>query len=132
LVKLYRITKNEEYLVLARFFLDQRGHHDNRASLGDYAHDHLPVTEQKEVVGHAVMAVYMYADMTDIAAIDKDTAYLNAVNNLWDNMVNKKMYITGGIGAIHDGEAFGANYELPNLTAYSETCAAIGDVYWNH
>lgn len=132
LVKLYRITKNEDYLELARFFLDQRGHHDNRPSLGDYAQDHLPVTEQKEVVGHAVRAVYMYAGMTDIAAIDKDTAYLNAVNNLWDNMVNKKMYITGGIGAIHDGEAFGANYELPNLTAYSETCAAIGDVYWNH
>lgn len=132
LVKLYRITKNEDYLDLARFFLDQRGHHQNRPNLGEYSQDHLPVTQQDEVVGHAVRAVYMYAGMTDIAAIDKDTSYLNAVNKLWENMVNKKMYITGGIGAKHDGEAFGANYELPNLTAYSETCAAIGDVYWNH
>lgn len=132
LVKLYRITKNEDYLDLARFFLDERGHHQNRPNLGEYAQDHLPVTQQKEVVGHAVRAVYMYAGMTDIAAIDKDTSYLNAVNYLWENMVNKKMYITGGIGAKHDGEAFGENYELPNLTAYSETCAAIGDVYWNH
>lgn len=132
LIKLYRITKNEAYLDLARFFLDGRGHHENRPNLGEYAQDHLPVTQQEEVVGHAVRAVYMYAGMTDIAAIDKDTSYLNAVNHLWENMVNKKMYITGGIGAKHDGEAFGANYELPNLTAYSETCAAIGDVYWNH
>lgn len=132
LVKLYRITQNKDYLDLARFFLDGRGHHQNRPNLGDYAQDHLPVTEQEEVVGHAVRAVYMYAGMTDIAAIDKDTSYLNAVNTLWENMVNKKMYITGGIGAKHEGEAFGGNYELPNLTAYSETCAAIGDVYWNH
>lgn len=132
LVKLYRITKNEDYLDLARFFLDERGHHENRPNLGEYSQDHVPITQQDEVVGHAVRAVYMYAGMTDIAAIDKDTSYLDAVNNLWDNMVNKKMYITGGIGAKHDGEAFGVNYELPNLTAYSETCAAIGDVHWNH
>ncbi len=132
LVKLYRITKNEDYLDLARFFLDERGHHENRPNLGEYSQDHVPITQQDEVVGHAVRAVYMYAGMTDIAAIDKDTSYLDAVNNLWENMVNKKMYITGGIGAKHDGEAFGVNYELPNLTAYSETCAAIGDVHWNH
>jgi len=74
----------------------------------------------------------MYAGMTDIAAIYHDNAYLNAVNKLWENMVNKKMYITGGIGARHQGESFGDNYELPNLSAYSETCAAIGSVYWNH
>jgi DUF1680 family protein len=74
----------------------------------------------------------MYAGMTDIAAIYKDSAYLNAVDKLWENMVSKKMYITGGIGSRHDGEAFGDNYELPNLTAYNETCAAIGSVYWNH
>ncbi len=73
----------------------------------------------------------MYAAMTDIAAIMDDSAYLAAVHNLWHNMVEKKMYITGGIGARHEGESFGENYELPNLTAYSETCAAIGDVYWN-
>ena len=92
----------------------------------------MPIVEQDEVVGHAVRAVYMYAAMTDIAAIKKDSAYAKAVNKLWENMVSKKMYITGGIGARHDGEAFGDNYELPNLTAYNETCAAIGDVYWNH
>src|SRR5690606_23776047 len=99
---------------------------------GAYCQDHLPVVDQDEVVGHAVRAVYMYAGMTDIAAIDKDSAYLKAVNALRDNMVNKKMYITGRIGGKHDGEAFGENYELPNLTAYNETCASIGDVYWNH
>jgi DUF1680 family protein len=74
----------------------------------------------------------MYAAMTDIAAIQNDSLYEASVNKLWDNMVSKKMYITGGIGAKHEGEQFGANYELPNLTAYNETCAAIGDVYWNH
>jgi len=132
LIKLYQITKNEAYLNLAKYFLDNRGNLKNHELFGPYSQDHIPVVEQEEVVGHAVRAVYMYAAMTDIAAIKKDTAYEKAVLNLWENMVNKKMYITGGIGARHDGEAFGDNYELPNLTAYNETCAAIGDVYWNH
>jgi DUF1680 family protein len=132
LVKLYRITNNEKYLQLARYFLDQRGDSTARKLYGPYNQDHLPVTQQNEVVGHAVRAVYMYAGMTDIAALYADEAYKSASDNLWENMVNKKMYITGGIGARHDGEAFGENYELPNLTAYSETCAAIGSVYWNH
>ena len=112
--------------------MDYRGKPEHHELFGAYSQDHLPVVDQDEVVGHAVRAVYMYAAMTDIAAIEKDSAYLKAVNALWDNMVNKKMYITGGIGAKHDGEAFGENYELPNLTAYNETCASIGDVYWNH
>ncbi|KAF2511237.1 glycoside hydrolase family 127 protein [Flavobacterium foetidum] len=132
LLKLYQITGKEEYLKLAKYYLDNRGNPNNHKLYGEYAQDHIPVTEQKEAVGHAVRAVYMYAGMTDIVALTKDKAYENAVNNLWENMVNKKMYITGGIGSRHDGEAFGANYELPNLTAYNETCAAIGDVYWNH
>ncbi|HSD07429.1 glycoside hydrolase family 127 protein [Flavobacterium sp.] len=132
LVKLYQITGDKQYLTLAKYFLDNRGNAKHHKLYGAYAQDDIPVIEQKEVVGHAVRAVYMYAGMTDIAAIYNDKNYLNAVNNLWTNMVNKKMYITGGIGAKHDGEAFGANYELPNLTAYNETCAAIGDVYWNH
>lgn len=133
LIKLYRITKNEDYLELARYFLDGRGDYaSGRASFGPYAQDHLPVTEQDEVVGHAVRAVYMYAGMTDIAAIYQDSAYAAAVDKLWDNMVTKKMYVTGGIGARHEGESFGENYELPNATAYNETCASIGDVYWNH
>ncbi|MEC7772168.1 MAG: glycoside hydrolase family 127 protein [Bacteroidota bacterium] len=132
LIKLYQITGKEEYLKLSRYFLDNRGNPENHELFGPYSQDHVPVVDQDEVVGHAVRAVYMYAAMTDIAAIEKDTAYLKAVNALWDNMVNKKMYVTGGIGALHEGEAFGENYELPNLTAYNETCAAIGDVYWNH
>ena len=132
LIKLYRITGKEDYLKLSKYFLDNRGNPENHELFGAYSQDHLPVVAQNEVVGHAVRAVYMYAAMTDIAAIKKDTAYLDAVNALWENMVNKKMYITGGIGAKHDGEAFGENYELPNLTAYNETCASIGDVYWNH
>ncbi|GLU43919.1 glycoside hydrolase family 127 protein [Allomuricauda sp. NBRC 101325] len=132
LIKLYGVTNNKAYYDLAKYFLDNRGNPENHELFGWYSQDHVPVVEQDEVVGHAVRAVYMYAAMTDIAAIDKDTAYLKATNALWDNMVTKKMYITGGIGAEHEGEQFGDNYELPNLTAYSETCAAIGSVYWNH
>jgi DUF1680 family protein len=131
LIKLYRITHKKEYLELARYFLDARGVAEDRELFGSYSQDHKPVTQQDEVVGHAVRAVYMYAGMTDIAAIYHDSAYLHAVNKLWENMVTKKMYLTGGIGSRHEGEAFGDNYELPNLTAYNETCAAIGDVYWN-
>ena len=133
LIKLYRITKKEEYLELAKYLLDGRGDYSSgRSGFGPYAQDHQPVIQQQEVVGHAVRAVYMYAGMTDIAAIYKDKEYASAVNALWDNMVSKKMYVTGGIGARHRGESFGDNYELPNKTAYNETCASIGDVYWNH
>ena len=132
LLKLYGVTGNLSYKKMARYFLDQRGKKEHHKLFNAYAQDHLPVVEQKEVVGHAVRAMYMYAAMTDIAAIDHDESYLGAVNALWENMVSKKMYLTGGIGARHDGEAFGDNYELPNLTAYNETCAAIGSVYWNH
>jgi hypothetical protein len=131
-VNLYQITKNKAYLKLAKYYLDNRGNPKNHKLYGAYSQDDIPVIQQKEAVGHAVRAVYMYAGMTDIAAIYNDKNYLSAVNNLWTNMVNKKMYLTGGIGAKHDGEAFGENYELPNLSAYNETCAAIGDVYWNH
>ena len=132
LIKLYRITGNKNYLDLAKYFLDIRGDSTTHKLYGPYSQDHIPVTQQREVVGHAVRAVYMYAGMTDIAALYRDTAYLHAVHALWDNVVSKKIYITGGIGALHEGEAFGANYELPNLTAYNETCAAIGNVWWNH
>jgi DUF1680 family protein len=132
LIKLYRLTGNEDYLSLAKFFLDSRGDSTTHELYGPYSQDHIPVTEQKEVVGHSVRAVYMYAGMTDIAALYRDTAYLQAVHNLWDNLVMKKMYLTGGIGARRDGESFGDDYELPNLTAYNETCASIGNVYWNH
>ncbi|MFA9389178.1 MAG: glycoside hydrolase family 127 protein [Prolixibacteraceae bacterium] len=131
LIKLYQSTGEKKYLALAKHFLDSRGDSTTHQLYGPYNQDHVPVIQQDEVVGHAVRAVYMYAGMTDIAALYNDSLYLNAVNALWENMVTKKIYLTGGIGARHDGEAFGENYELPNLTAYSETCAAIGSVYWN-
>jgi len=130
LIKLYQITGKVDYLNLAKKFLDLRGDSVHRKPKGDYWQDHQPILKQDEVVGHAVRAVYMYAGMTDIAAILGDVGYRNAIQKLWDNMVNRKMYVTGGLGARHSGEAFGANYELPNLTAYNETCAAIGGVMW--
>ena len=138
LVKLYRITGKKDYLDLAKFFIDQRGERQYDKSSKDpwkngaYWQSDKPVTEQDVVEGHAVRAVYLYSGMTDIAALTGDTAYVHAVDRLWDNMVGKKMYLTGGIGAIGDGERFGENYQLPNSTAYAETCAAIGSVYWNY
>lgn len=131
LIKLYRITHNKKYLELAKFLLDIRGDSTTHKLYGAYNQDHLPVVKQDEVIGHAVRGLYMYAGMTDIAAIYNDKQYLDATLKLWENMVTKKLYITGGLGARHEGEAFGDNYELPNLTAYGETCAAIGSVYWN-
>ncbi len=132
LIKLYLLTNKQEYLNLAKHFLDQRGDDTKREVWGPYNQDHLPVVKQDEAVGHAVRAVYMYAGMTDIAALFNDSEYLNAIDKIWDNVVTKKIYITGGVGSRHDGEAFGENYELPDLTAYNETCAAIANVYWNH
>ncbi len=133
LVRLYRVTGNEKYLKLAKFFLDIRGRQINGRKLyGPYSQDHKPVTEQDEAVGHAVRAMYMYSGMADIAALTGDQAYLHAIDRIWDNVVSKKLYLTGGVGATGRGEAFGKNYELPNETAYCETCAAIGNVYWNH
>ncbi len=136
LVKLYRITGEERYLRLAKFFLDERGsYHDREAydlfGVPGYAQDHLPVIEQTEVVGHAVRAVYMYAAMADVAALTGDSAYISALDTLWHDLVDKKMYITGGIGSSHHGESFGQAYDLPNATAYNETCAAIADIFWN-
>lgn len=129
LAKLYLVTGDRKYLAQAKFFLDQRGH-TNRTD--EYSQAHKPVVEQDEAVGHAVRAAYMYAGMADVAALTGDTAYIHAIDRIWKNMVNKKYYITGGIGATSQGEAFGKNYELPNMTAYCETCAAIGNVYVNY
>jgi hypothetical protein len=129
LAKLYLVTGNRKYLDEAKFFLDRRGHTSRRDA---YSQAHKPVTEQSEAVGHAVRASYMYAGMADVAALTGDTAYIHAIDRIWENMVGKKYYITGGIGATANGEAFGADYELPNATAYCETCAAIGNVYVNH
>lgn len=129
LAKLYLVTKNKKYLDLAKFFLDYKG----KTTLNhEYSQSHKPVLEQDEAVGHAVRATYMYSGMADVAALTGDKGYIDAIGRIWDNVVEKKLYLTGGVGARHHGEAFGANYELPNKTAYCETCAAIGNVYWNH
>jgi DUF1680 family protein len=130
LVKLYRITKDEKYLKLAKFFIDCRGKENDPKKA--YSQDHKPFIQQDEAVGHAVRAGYLYSGVADVAALTGNAEYLSAIDKIWDNMVSKKLYITGGIGARHQGEAFGDNYELPNLTAYNETCAAIANVYWNY
>jgi uncharacterized protein len=137
LVKLYRVTGEERYLKLAKFFLDERGHYNGRtryawADVEGYNQDHLPVIEQTEAVGHAVRAAYMYSGMADVAALTGDKAYIKALDAIWNNLVSKKMFLTGGLGAKHHGEAFGENYELPNATSYNETCASIASVLWNH
>ena len=99
---------------------------------GSYWQDHKPVVDQDEAIGHAVRACYLYAGVADIAALTGDEKYLKAIDRIWENMVSKKFYVQGGLGAIPHGEQFGENYELPNTTAYNETCAAIANVYWNH
>lgn len=133
LTKLYRVTGDERYLNLAKFFLDVRGKPlDGRELGGKYNQDHRPVLEQDEAVGHAVRASYMYSGIADVAALTNEANYIEAIDRIWKNVVGKKLYLTGGIGATGSGEAFGENYQLPNMSAYNETCAAIGNVYWNH
>ena len=129
LARLYLATGDKKYLDEAKFLLDYRGKTKVKQ---EYSQSHKPVVEQDEAVGHAVRAAYMYAGMADVAALTGDKEYINAIDAIWDNIVTKKLYITGGIGATGNGEAFGKNYELPNMTAYCETCAAIGNVYVNH
>ncbi len=131
LVKLYLVTGEERYLNLAKFFLDERGRPEGHELYGPYAQDHLPVTEQTTAVGHAVRAGYMYAGMADVAALTGERSYIDAIDTIWEDVVTSKLYITGGIGARHEGEAFGEAFELPNATAYNETCAAIANIYWN-
>ena len=137
LAKLYRVTGERRYLALAKFFLDQRGQPDRGNLQANYdnpgsTQDHLPVTEQREAVGHAVRAGYLYSGMADVAALTGDRAYIDALDVLWTNVVARRMYLTGGIGARHHGEAFGDDYELPNAEAYAETCAAVANALWNH
>ncbi|HEX2976927.1 MAG TPA: beta-L-arabinofuranosidase domain-containing protein [Bacteroidales bacterium] len=126
LVKLYRVTGEKKYLDLAKFFLDIRGPKGQQ-----YNQAHLKPVDQTEAVGHSVRATYMYSGMADIAAIEKDDAYLNAITKIWEGLVYKKMYITGGIGASGGNEGFAEPYYLPNSSAYCETCASIGDIFVN-
>ncbi|MDO4582535.1 MAG: glycoside hydrolase family 127 protein [Planctomycetia bacterium] len=134
LAKLYRLTGEKKYLEQAKYFLDVRGPQEGRKFnvKTTYNQEHLPVVEQKEAVGHAVRALYLYSGMADIAALTGDKAYNEAIHEIWKDVVERKIYVTGGLGAIPKGEAFGAAYELPNDTAYCETCAAIAGIYWNH
>ena len=129
LAKLSVVTGERKYLDQAKFFLDYRGKTEYR---DEYNQTHKPVLEQDEAVGHAVRAAYMYSGMAEVAALTGDKGYIDAIDRIWENIVGKKLYITGGIGATNSGEAFGRNYELPNMSAYCETCAAIGNVYVNY
>jgi uncharacterized protein len=138
LVKLYRVTGREDYLALAKFLLDQRGPDTvppgetvNPRGL-DYNQAQLKVIDQTEPVGHAVRAMYMYSGMADVAALDDDAKIKAAGDRIWDNLVHSKLYLTGGIGAAGGHEGFGDPYDLPNMTAYNETCASVGMDYWNH
>lgn len=136
LVKLYRVTGEKRYLDLAKFFIDERGNAEGHNTTegkyaGKYQQDHMPLTEQEEAVGHAVRAGYFYSAATDVAALTGETAYDEALDKIWNDIVHQKIYITGGIGAEPRYEGFGPAYELPNATAYTETCAAIALMLWN-
>jgi DUF1680 family protein len=136
LVKLYQVTKDERYLNFAGWLLEERGHgHGSKGSEGDwnpaYYQDDKPVREMTDIAGHAVRAMYLYCGMADVAAFKSDTGYMDALNRLWDDVVLRNMYVTGGIGSSHHNEGFTEDYDLPNYDAYCETCASVGMVYWN-
>jgi DUF1680 family protein len=138
LVKLYRVTGKEQYLSLAKFLLDVRGPDPvpagetvNPRGL-DYNQAQLRIIDQTEPVGHAVRAMYMYSGMADVAALEDDAKMKAAGDKIWENLVQSKLYLTGGIGAAGGHEGFGGPYDLPNMTAYNETCASVGMDFWNH
>ena len=138
LCRLYRATGDSKYLQQAKFFLDQRGRQGRRGPdgkgglYGMYSQDHVPVTEQTKAVGHSVRAAYLYTGMADVAALTGNMEYITAIDTIWNDVVDTKLYITGGIGAAGGHEGFGGSYELPNMTAYCETCASVANVLWNH
>jgi len=133
LVRLYRVTGERRFLDLAKFFIDVRGKPlDGRELGGEYNQDHMPVVEQTEAVGHAVRAGYLYAGVADVAALTGERAYVRAVDRIWEDVVGRKLYLTGGIGATGGNEGFNDPYVLPNMSAYNETCASIANIYWNH
>ncbi|MDR1919641.1 MAG: glycoside hydrolase family 127 protein [Tannerellaceae bacterium] len=131
LTKLYEVTGDEKYLAQALYFVEETGRGTDGHRLNAYSQDHKPILEQEEIVGHAVRAGYLYSGVVDVATLTHDTAYLHAVTRIWNNMADKKLYITGGIGSRGQGEGFGPDYELHNHNAYCETCASIANVYWN-
>lgn len=141
LVKLYQATGDKKYLDFSEWLLDQRGHGygSHSVSQGEaarkwnpvYYQDDAPVRDMCEIAGHAVRAMYLYCGMADVAAYTGDQGYIDALNRLWDDVVLRNMYITGGIGQSAHNEGFTEDYSLPNLTAYCETCASVGMVLWN-
>lgn len=162
LVRLYRTTGEERYLELAAYFVDQRGRSDSRLAWeldhldeiaghdradqhyrelygdhegnynGEYGQDHAPVREQDSIEGHAVRATYLYTAVTMLSGELGDDSLLDAAERVWTNMAKKRMYVTGAIGSWFANEGFSRDYDLPNDLAYAETCAAIGNVFWNH
>jgi len=132
LVKLWRATGQERYLKLAQFFVEEHGQAKTHKLFGTYCQDHKPIREQDEAVGHCVRAMYFYSGVTDLAMITGDKGYIAALEKLWHDVVDRKMYITGSVGVQGHGEGFAEPYYLPNYNAYCETCAAIGMVFWNH
>ena len=131
LVKLFRATGDRKYLTQAQYFCEIRGRPETHKLRGPYQQDHMPIVEQSEAVGHAVRAGYFYSGVTDVAALTGDAHYVQAVDRLWEDVVGRKLHLTGGIGALPAGEAFGKDYELPNASAHLETCAAIANALWN-
>lgn len=138
LVKLYKATGEGRYLDLADWFLDQRGRGYGRGGIWDkaewgpkYAQDDVPVKDQKEITGHAVRAMYLYTGAADVATAKNDPGYINAMKAVWEDVVYRNMYVTGGIGSSGSNEGFSVDYDLPNENAYSETCASVGMVFWN-
>jgi DUF1680 family protein len=131
LMKLYRRTNDKRWLALATFFVDVRGRHPGTESYGEYAQDQAPVREQTEAVGHAVRAMYLYSGMADVAAASGDRTLVAPLEKIWRDVTLRRMYITGGVGPSAGNEGFTVPYDLPNETAYCETCAAIGMALWN-
>ncbi len=132
LVKLFSTTGEEKYLNLARFFLAGRGNPEFGLEGGEYRQNHMPVKDQKEAVGHAVRAAYMYSSMADMGVLSEDQEYIEALDSLWTDVVETKLYLTGGIGSEGENEGFRDAFELPNDSAYCETCAAVANAMWNH
>jgi len=133
LVKLYDVTAKKKYLELAKFFLEERGQsHNGRELWGEYAQDHQTVFKQEEAAGHAVRFAYMCSAMMDVGVRLSDSRFISAVHRLWRNVLQKKLYVTGGIGSVGFIEGFGENYDLPNMSAYQETCSSIAYIMWNY
>ncbi|SKC03947.1 glycoside hydrolase family 127 protein [Dyadobacter psychrophilus] len=137
LMKMYHLTKEDRYLKLADWFLEQRGHGHGKGKIWDdwkdpaYCQDNVPVKQQKEITGHAVRAMYQYTGAADVASVTQDPGYLNAMTTVWEDVVYRNMYLTGGIGSSGSNEGFSQDFDLPNGSAYSETCASVGMVFWN-